>query len=45
MLGNIFFVNAKDRREYEQMALAGRISVEELAFAEDEDQNLGATIE
>lgn len=27
------------------MALAGRISAEELAFAEDEDQKLGTTIE
>jgi len=45
MLRKRFFVNAKDRRDYEQMALAGRISAEELAFAEDEDQKLGTTIE
>ena len=45
MLRKRFFINAKDRKEYEQMALAGRISAEELAFAEDEDQKLGTTIE
>jgi hypothetical protein len=45
MLKKRFFVNARDRRDYEQQALAGRISAEELAFAEDEDQKLGTTIE
>jgi len=45
MLKKRFFINAKDRREYEQMALAGRISAEELAFAEDDDQKIGMTIE
>ena len=45
MLRKRFFVNARDRRDYEQAALAGRISADELAFAEDEDQKLGTTIE
>ena len=38
MLRKRFFVNAKDRRDYEQAALAGRISADELAFAEDIDE-------
>ena len=45
MLRKRFFINAKDRREYEAEALAGRISADELAFAEDEDQRLGTTVE
>ena len=43
MLKKRFFINARDRKDYEQMALAGKISAEELAFAEDEDQKIGST--
>jgi hypothetical protein len=38
MLRKRFFINAKDRREYEQAALAGKISEEDLNFAEDMDE-------
>jgi hypothetical protein len=36
-----FFINAKDKRQYESMVAAGKISAKELAFAEDEDQEIG----
>ena len=38
MLRKRFFINAKDSREYEQAALAGKISEEDLNFAEDMDE-------
>ena len=38
MLRKRFFINAKDRREYEQAALSGKISEQDLNFAEDIDE-------
>ena len=40
MLRKRFFINAKDRREYEQAALSGKISEEDLNFAEDMDETV-----
>jgi len=37
-----FFINAKERRDYEQKAMEGRISQEELDFAEKDDQEIGS---
>uniref|UniRef100_A0A7S3MW68 Uncharacterized protein n=1 Tax=Strombidium inclinatum TaxID=197538 RepID=A0A7S3MW68_9SPIT len=36
-----FFINAKDKRDYEKKAIEGRISTQELDFAEHEDQEIG----
>jgi hypothetical protein len=36
-----FFINAKDRRDYEKKVIEGRISKEELDFAEGKDQEIG----
>jgi hypothetical protein len=36
-----FFINAKDRRDYEAKVLSGQISQEELEFAEAQDQEIG----
>jgi hypothetical protein len=38
MLRKRFFINAKDRREYEQAVLGGKISEQDLNFAEDIDE-------
>jgi len=38
MLRKRFFINAKDRSEYEKAALSGKISEEDLNFAEDMDE-------
>jgi hypothetical protein len=37
-----FFINAKDKRAYEAMVASGKISAKELAFAEDDDAEIGA---
>jgi hypothetical protein len=36
-----FFINAKDRRDYEKKVIEGRISQEELDFAEGKDHEIG----
>ena len=36
-----FFINAKEAREYEHKVISGRISQEELDFAEADDQEIG----
>lgn len=37
-----FFINDKEKRDYEQKAIEGRISEKELDFAESEDQEIGS---
>jgi hypothetical protein len=37
-----FFINAKDKRAYDAMVSGGKISSKELAFAEDDDAEIGS---
>ena len=36
-----FFINAKDKRAYDALVASGKISAKELAFAEDDDTEIG----
>jgi len=36
-----FFINAKEKRDYEQAMNDGKISEKQLNFKEDEDEELG----
>jgi len=36
-----FFINARERKDYEAQAAQGKISAKELEFAEGDDDNIG----
>jgi len=40
-----FFINARERKDYEAQAAQGKISAKELEFAEGEDDEIGKTTE